>query len=141
VTKAKSAGGHTIFTSAEVPDTIIDCVAVPKSSVATKRATYAAFLAAIDQGVAFLRSSPDESAALIAKYLGASVEDVKGMLEGDKIYSLADNRTLFGASGTDAPVFSTLERVIAFTKSKDLIKRDVAAGSMVDASIVRAAKP
>jgi NitT/TauT family transport system substrate-binding protein len=141
VTKAKSAGGHTIFTSAEIPDTIIDCVAVPKASVAAKRANYAAFMGAIDKGVAFLRSSPDESATLIAKYLGASVDDVKGMLEGDKIYGLADNRMMFGTTGSEAPAFATLQRVIDFTKGKGLISREVSPASMVDASIIRATKP
>lgn len=140
VTKAKSAGGHTIFTSAEIPDTIMDCVAVPAVSVAAKRATYAAFVAAIDRGVAFLRASPAEAHPLIARYLGASDEDVKGMLEGDKVYSLADNRALFGTAGTDAAVFTTLQRIVTFTKGKNLIAREVAPGSMVDASIVRASK-
>ena len=58
VTKAKSAGGHTIFTSAEIPDTIIDCVAVPKASVSAKRASYSAFIGAIDKGVAFSAVHP-----------------------------------------------------------------------------------
>ncbi len=140
VTKAKSAGGHTVFTSAEIPDTIMDCIAVPKTSLQSKRATYAAFIAAIDKGVAYLRKSPDESYPLIAKYLGASNEDVKGMLEGDKVYALSDNRTLFGTSGTTAPIYTTLGRIINFTKGKGLIQRDVAPASVVDASIIRASK-
>ena len=63
------------------------------------------------------------------------------MLEGDKIYSLADNRSLFGVSGSDAPAYATLQRVIDFTKGKGLITREVNPASMVDASIIRATKP
>jgi NitT/TauT family transport system substrate-binding protein len=141
VTKAKSAGGHTVFTSAEIPDTIMDCIAVPKASVESKRATYTAFMAAIDKGVAYLRKSPDEAYPLIAKYLGASNEDVKGMLEGDKVYALADNRALIGSSGTSAPIYSTLGRIVSFTKSKGLIQREVDPIAIVDPSIVRSTKP
>jgi NitT/TauT family transport system substrate-binding protein len=141
VTKAKSAGGHTVFSSVEIPDTIMDCIAVPKSSVESKRATYAAFIAAVDKGVAFLRKSPDEAYPLIAKYLGASNDDVKGMLEGDKVYSLSDNRSLFGASGTTAPLYVTLGRIVTFTKGKGLIQRQVEPSSIVNPSIVRASKP
>lgn len=141
VTKAKSAGGHTVFTSLEIPDTIMDCIAVPKASVEAKRATYAAFIAAVDKGVAFLRKSPDEAYPLIAKYLGATNDDVKGMLEGDKVYSLADNRALIGSSGTSAPVYTTLSRIVSFTKGKGLIQRDVEPASIVNPSIVRTTKP
>jgi NitT/TauT family transport system substrate-binding protein len=140
VTKAKSAGGHTLFTSAEIPDTVIDCIAVPQASVKAKRATYSAFIGAIDKGVSFLREHPAEALPLIGKYLGAGDDDVKGMLEGDKIYSLADNRTLFGTTGENAPAYATLRRVIDFTKGKGLIERDVNPAALIDASLVRASK-
>ena len=63
------------------------------------------------------------------------------MLEGDKVYSLSDNRTLFGASGTSAPLYSTLGRIVTFTKGKGLIQRQVEPSSIVNPSIVRASKP
>jgi len=108
--------------------------------VKAKRATYSAFIGAIDKGVSFLREHPAEALPLIGKYLGAGDDDVKGMLEGDKIYSLADNRTLFGTTGENAPAYATLRRVIDFTKGKGLIERDVNPAALIDASLVRASK-
>ena len=141
VTKAQSAGGHALFTSAEIPDTIMDCIAVPAKSLAAKRATYAAFLAAISRGVELLASRPDECLPIIAKYLESPVDDVKSMLARDKIYDLAANRKLFGASGTNAPAFETLRSVAAFTFSKGLVPRKVDAATLIDASLVRATRP
>ncbi|KYF67620.1 ABC transporter substrate-binding protein, partial [Sorangium cellulosum] len=103
ITKATKNGGHVIFSSASMPDTITNSVAVQRSKLAAGGDAYTRLLGAIDQGVKTLRGEPDKAHPIIGKYLGASPEDVKGMLSGDKIYDLADNKQLFGAADKAGP--------------------------------------
>jgi NitT/TauT family transport system substrate-binding protein len=136
VTKAKAAGGKIIFTSADVPNTILDCVAVEQKNLAGAGKDYAGFLKAIDRGVAFLRSDPKAARTIIGKYLNSPPDDVTGMLSGDKIYDLADNQRLFGGKGKESAALQSMTKVIDFAKGAKLIKRPVTSAGMFDARFV-----
>ena len=135
VTKATSGGGNVVFTSADVPDTIMDTVAVRGGGLAENKQTYLKFLGAIDKGVQYLRSNPAEAHAIIGKYLEASAEDVAGMLTGDKIYDLADNKKLFG--GGSGPIFDSMQSVIDFAAESKLVKTAPKATELLDGSLVQ----
>jgi NitT/TauT family transport system substrate-binding protein len=137
VTKANKSGGHTIFSSSRVPDTIMDSVAVRRSKLKDQGAAYTAFLKAIDRGVALLKSDPDKAAPIIGKYLSAPAEDVKGMLSGDKIYGWADNQALFGASGSTAPAFKSMKSVVDFALESKLVKKAPLPESLFEPSLLR----
>ncbi|WP_437971323.1 ABC transporter substrate-binding protein [Sorangium sp. So ce260] len=137
ITKATKNGGHVIFTSASMPDTITNSVAVQKSKLASGSEAYTRLLGAIDQGVRTLRSEPDKAYPIIGKYLNASPEDVKGMLSGDKIYDLADNKQLFGTADKAGPVFASVKSVIDFTVQSKLVKKAPAPESLLDPRFVR----
>ncbi len=133
VTKATSSGGKVIFSSAEIPDTILDCIAVPKSTVEKRGADLKALIGAIDEGVKFLRANPTEAHKIIAKYLSAKPEEVKGMLDGDKVYGLADNAKLLGEGGS---AYATMKRVISFAKDQKLIDKTLDAKAQFEPKFV-----
>jgi NitT/TauT family transport system substrate-binding protein len=137
VSKANKSGGHTIFSSSSVPDTIMDSVAVRRSTLKARGAAYTAFLKAIDRGVSLLRSDPEKAAPIIGKYLSAPAEDVKGMLSGDKIYGWADNQALFGASGATGPVFKSMRSVVDFALESKLVKKAPLPESLFEPSLLR----
>lgn len=133
VTKAKAKGGKVIFSSANIPDTILDCVAVSPKTIQKDSKALKAFLAAIDKGVAYLRKKPKESAIIIGKVLDATPEDVKGMLKTDKIYNLSQNRKLY-AKGKAT---ESLGRVTEFLLKKKLIKSAEGAEALLTDEFVR----
>jgi NitT/TauT family transport system substrate-binding protein len=137
VTKANKSNGHVIFSSASVPDTIMDSVAVRRSKLKDQTAAYSAFLKAIDRGVALLKSDPDKATPIIGKYLSAPAEDVKGMLLGDKIYGAAENKQLFGANGDTAPAFKSMTSVVDFALESKLVKKAPAPAALFEPSLVR----
>ena len=137
VTKASKAGGHTIFSSASVPDTIMDSVAVRKSHLRDQGPAYLSFLKAVDRGVALIKSDPDKSTTIIGKYLSAPAEDVKGMLAGDKIYGLAENKALFGSAAAPGPAFKSMKSVVDFSLESKLVKKAPAPESLFEPSLVR----
>ncbi|HWZ89927.1 MAG TPA: ABC transporter substrate-binding protein [Polyangiaceae bacterium] len=137
VTKASKAGGHTIFSSASVPDTIMDSVAVRRSHLKEQGPAYLSFLKAIDRGVAMIKSDPEKSATIIGKYLSAPAEDVKGMLAGDKIYGLSDNKTLFGTAAEPGPAYKSMKSVVDFALESKLVKKAPAPESLFEPSLIR----
>ncbi|AUX42632.1 ABC transporter substrate-binding protein [Sorangium cellulosum] len=137
ITKATKGGGHVIFSSASVPDTITNSVAVQRSKLAGGREVYRKFLGAIDQGVRTLRSEPDRAYPILGKYLNASPEDVKGMLSGDKIYDLADNQRLFGTAEQAGPVYAAMKSVVGFAVQSKLVKNTPTPEALLDPGVVR----
>src|SRR5262249_30796070 len=132
VTKATQSGGHVIFTSASIPDMIMDSVAVRRSKITGRAETLKGFLGAIDRGVSSLRAEPDKAATIIGKYLSAPGDDVKGMLTGDKIYGLADNRRLFGTSAQPGPAYGSMKAVVEFAAESKLVKKSPAPESLFE---------
>lgn len=137
VTKASKSGGHTIFSSASVPDTIMDSIAVRRGRLKEQGPSYSAFMKAVDRGVALIKTDPEKAATIIGKYLSAPPEDVKGMLAGDKIYGLAENKALFGTAGEPGPAFKAMKSVVDFSLESKLMKKPAAPESLFEPSLVR----
>ncbi|WP_437878528.1 ABC transporter substrate-binding protein [Sorangium sp. So ce513] len=137
ITKATKNGGHVIFSSAGMPDTITNSVAVHKAKLDSGGDAYKRFLGAVDRGVQTLRGEPDKAYPIIGKYLSASPEDVKGMLDGDKIYDLADNKRLFGAAEQAGPAVASMKSIVDFVVQSKLVKKAPAPESLLDGRLVR----
>ncbi len=136
VSRARSDGdGQVIFSTRDAPDTILNTVTVRRDTLEKRPAAMQAFIQAVDRGVAYLRSNPDEAVPIIARWLQADEGDIKGMLENDEIYSIAENRALFeseSASGMQA-----LETVIGFLHDRELIQRRPTAEELTDDRFIR----
>lgn len=83
--------GHVIFSSAQTPSLILDVVAISTKSGAEKAAETTAFLRALNKANEFAIAHPDEAAALSAKALEQTPEEILGMLPKVKLYGKADN--------------------------------------------------
>lgn len=137
VTKATEQGGNVLFTSAGIPDTIIDSVVVQRDKLSENKETYLDFITAIDRGAQFLKSNPDEAAGIVGEYLDASPEDVKGMLAGDTIYSLEDNERLFGTEEAPGPAYASMQSVVDFAVESGLITTAPSVENLLDPSLIR----
>jgi NitT/TauT family transport system substrate-binding protein len=130
-----------VFSSADVPNVILDVMVTSPQTASAKAKELQAFVRAVDQAQKLLAEKPDECVEILAKYLSAKPEDVTAMLKGVKIYGLADNAKLFGASGDPgtAPINPSLAKVVKFLKDKDAIKAEPKPAELLNASVVRAA--
>ena len=137
VTKAMSEGdGHVVYSTKDAPNLIINAIVAPAGTREKRAKDVAAFIRAVDKGVAFLASNPDESLPIIAAALQATPEDVKGMLAGDQIYSIADNRTLLLGEGTPAAQM-TLGKIAEFLKAKELTPKPVEPAALIDTTFIK----
>jgi len=136
VTKAKSSGGNTIFTSADTPNLILDAVVVRRETLARNSKALAKLIQGIDAGFVYMTAKPDESRKILANWLKVSLEDVDGMLAGDKIYDIAANRALMGTSANPGPAYESMTRVIEFVKTRGLIDRNLEPEQLIERKLI-----
>ena len=129
-----SGNGKVVFSSAQVPNLILDVVTVKPSVAAAKRRAMQAFLAAVEKGTALLKAQPDQAYPLAAKWLEVKPEEIKGMLAGVTLYGKADNVRLLH-NGTAA---KALDNVSTFYLAQKTIPQMLKGSSMVDGSLVSA---
>ena len=131
VTKASSNGGNIIFTSADIPDTILDAVVVSPEDLKSSKESISAFISAIDRGVKYMEANPTESHKIISKYLDIPPTEIEEMLATDKIYDMDENKKLF-----KGPASISLEKVVSFLKSKQLIPAGSTGEKLLDDSLI-----
>ena len=113
VSRARSAGSHVVFSSADVPDLILDAVVVTPAMRQARPDAIARFLRGIDHGVAYLRDHPEAGRALVARALKVPVADAGGMMERDRLYGIAQNRALLAPGGPASRSLATLAQFLA----------------------------
>ena len=132
VTKAIASGGTVLFDSADIPDTILDGIALTPKTLSTKKAAVVAFIEAVDRGVGFLRANPEAAAMILSKALEVSPEDALAMLKTDKIYNLADNQELFAG-----PAAESIAKVVKFLVANDMVSNTDSVDTILDPSLVQ----
>ncbi len=133
VTRALSGGGKVIFSSGDEQgqNLISDGVVVREEILKERASDVAAFIRAVDRGVQLLNEQPAEAEAILTKKLEASPEDIQGMLAGDNVYSMADNKRIFTSTAKE-----TLRKIEIFLKDRDLIETKLDIDGLVDERFV-----
>jgi NitT/TauT family transport system substrate-binding protein len=132
LTKGRQHGGNIVFSSADAPNLILDTFAVNASVLKNKPEAVAAYIKAVDEGNTMLKDDPEAALKLVAKKLSTSVEDAKVMLDGVKMYGLADNKKLFaGSELTDAT-----QEVADFLHDREIAQTKVKAPTLFEAGPV-----
>lgn len=75
-------GFHTLYTSRTAPGLITDVLYFGKDYIAKNPAVVSAVIHGYLDGMAFMKSNPDEANQIIGKHLSSSVDDVKAQFDG-----------------------------------------------------------
>lgn len=111
--------GHVIFSSAQVPNLILDCVTISSTTASKKSAETKAFLRALNKANEYVIAHPAEAAKLAAKPLEMKAEDIEGLLPKVKLYGREANITQM--SGAAAPVAVDLAKFFHGRKATDAL--------------------
>lgn len=91
---------HVLFTSEQVPNSIVDMLAINVEHRKTHLKEWRAFALAMSQAIDFLHQKPDEAATIIAAHSGLTVADVNNTLSGLIIPKLSNQVTLLAPEGS-----------------------------------------
>jgi NitT/TauT family transport system substrate-binding protein len=86
-----STGGKAIYSSADVPNLLLDCVAVSEATLEEKGEATQAFIDALSKGQAYVAAHPSEASAMIADVIDWTAEDIEATLPTITLYGAADN--------------------------------------------------
>ncbi len=138
VSKAVSEGnGRIIFSSHDVPNAILDTVAVSKKTLMERPEDISRFLTSMDQGVQYLHKNPEVSVQIVAKWLNVQPAEVVDMLKGVKVFDFRDNQELFGLPQKPGPAYTALEKVADFLLKQQVIKHQVNISTLLEGKFVQ----
>ena len=124
--------GHVIFSSKEVPNLILDCVAISSDTAANKGPETKAFLRALNKANEFVMANPAEASKLAAKAIEMKPEDVEGMLPKVKLYGLKGN-----IEELDGGALGPAKDLAAFFKDRKVNDGIVDAATVFDSSYLK----
>lgn len=133
--QAIKAGGTALLTSKDTPNLIVDVLAVRNPVLKTRREDLVRLVAAWFDALDYVRTNPEDAFRIMAKASDVSVEELRGMWSGVKMYSREDNLAAFGTG--DGPYYATVDGMSAFMVRQKLLSRPVSAKSMLDSSLLR----
>lgn len=84
-----------VFSSKEAPGLITDVLVFDQATIAKRKVAIKALILGYLDGLAYMKSHPDESAAIIGKVLGVSAEDAKTQMTGAYNIPLKEMSTSF----------------------------------------------
>jgi len=138
VSKATSQGsGRVIFSSREVPNVILDGIAVSKKTLEERPEEIRIFLEEIGNGAQYLQKNPGESAEITAKWLNVKPAEVEDMLKGVQIFNFRDNQRIFGSPDKPGPAYKAMEIVADFLLAQKIIKKPANIPSLLDPRFVQ----
>ncbi len=126
-TQLLKLGAHEIFNSREMPGEIVDVVVVHNSLLEqpTKvRALLDGWFAALDH----LKNQPQSAAAIIAKRLKITPNEVLGSYEGLHLPSRQESRRLLTRDG---PLYTTVQRLSATMRHNGLLRGEISAATLI----------
>lgn len=128
----KEGAGQVLFTSADVPDMLIDVVAVTPAKLAARAQDIGAFVRAIDKALTYMAAEPDASNAIVGRWLDIEAAEIGEMLEGIRLYGSEHNSILFSGTDPEADIAQSFKKIGGFLQSQGLAQGTTDTKEMLD---------
>ena len=136
-TKAVEGGGEILGSSKDTPNAVVDVLAVRNSVLEDRREDLGKVLAAWFDALEFVETNPEEAFSIMAEASDVSVEQMKAMWSGVRMYDRDDVVRIMGTPGDPGLYYETVSDMSEFMIGQELIPKPVAASDVIDASFVR----
>src|ERR1700730_8590032 len=140
LTKGKSTDfGHLLVDSSTTPGLITDVIIVKTAWASAHQKDVAAIVASWNEAVAYYRSNPEESIAIMAKGVGGWLKDpkeFKSTLPGIKFYGGGDNQAFFGTKAKPGPLATTVQEAIDIWSSHGKLQVNVMPADLISYSYI-----
>lgn len=123
-----------LYSGASDPGLISDVLVVRDEVIKNKPGQIAALIKTWDAAVAHYQANTQADRAIIAKAVGASVEDLNTAFDGVKYYTLAENKAVLGGEYST----TTFPHVLKAATEAGIISQPVTPAQVIDASFVNA---
>jgi NitT/TauT family transport system substrate-binding protein len=135
LTQATQKGGNLIYSSKDEPGLIVDTLITTKSIAEKRTAELKKLVEAIEEGVKFLKDSPQEGNDIVSKVLEVKPAEVADMLTGVKLFEHSDAASMIDSDS--AKIKATIDNLSKFFIDHKLIEKSVKADEMINNILVK----
>jgi len=126
---AGDSGANVLFSTADVPNLLLDCVATPAED--PRAADTRTFLKVLSETTEFVKTNPEAAAKLISEKMELPADEIVGMLKKLELYDAAQSKTQMA---TSIPAIGA--ELVAFFKAQGSITEDVDVTKILDPSFL-----
>jgi NitT/TauT family transport system substrate-binding protein len=145
VSQVISQGGgskfHIVFSSKEAPGLIADVLVFDDKAIKANPKLITGVIQGYLDGLAYVKSHPDEAAKIIGKFMGISAKEVKEQWPGVYNIPLAEMPKAFQPSKETTSYYGSGEIISGILKNKGQIASIPKTESTIDAQFVKALQP
>ncbi len=123
ITQLSGAGSNVLFSTADAPNILLDCVAVSPDS--TKVEATKTFLAVLDAATRMVKADPAAAAALVSTKVELPAADIEDMLTKVTLYDAAES-----AAEMKSNIPAVATELAGFFKKQGSIQKDVSVTDM-----------
>lgn len=127
-----------VFSSKNAPGLIADVLVFDEKVIKAKPAEISGIMKAYLDGMAYMKSKPDEAAKIIGKFMGVSAQEVKEQMSGVYNIPLAEMPKAFAKSSATTSYYGSGDIIGQLLKAKGQIAKVPATEDTFDASFVTA---
>ena len=127
---------HVVFSSKNAPGLIADVLVFDDKAIKARPADISGVIKAYLDGMAYMKSKPDDAAKIIGKAMGVSAKEVKEQLSGVYNIPLAEMPKAFAKGKDTTSYFASGEVIGELLRAKGQIKAVPPTESTIDASFV-----
>ncbi|MCB2017647.1 MAG: ABC transporter substrate-binding protein [Hydrogenophaga sp.] len=126
-----------VFSSKDAPGLIADVLVFDDKVIKAKPTEITGIMKAYLDGMAYMKSKPDEAAKIIGKFMGVSAKEVKEQMSGVYNIPLAEMPKAFLPAKETTSYYASGEVIAQLLKAKGQISAIPATEATMDASLVK----
>jgi NitT/TauT family transport system substrate-binding protein len=132
---------HVVFSSKEAPGLIADVLVFDEKFIKAHPKDIEGVMKAYLDGMAYMKSNPDEAAKIIGKFMGVSAKEAKEQMSGVYNIPLNEMPKAFIKAKETTSYFASGEIISGILKAKAQIDKIPATEATMDAQFVKALQP
>lgn len=132
---------HVVFSSKEAPGLIADVLVFDEKYIKAHPKDIEGVMKAYLDGLAYMKSNPDEAAKIIGKFMGVSAKEAKEQMSGVYNIPLNEMPKAFIKAKETTSYFASGEIIGGILKAKAQIDKIPATEATMDAQFVKALQP
>jgi NitT/TauT family transport system substrate-binding protein len=133
----KGRPGSKVLYTAKGSNTIINGLAADSSILTTRKEDVVAYLKAVEKGLAFAKANAKESNEIIAKWVGATPEEVTSQMTQVKILDAAANKSITFGEKDPLNAINSIDSAAPILIKAGKITKALPGKDLVDGSIVQ----
>jgi NitT/TauT family transport system substrate-binding protein len=134
---ANQGGGHTIFSSREIPRTICDVLFVKEAIARDHPEVIDHWIEAWNDALNFKGSEPENYLRALNRLNGTPIPDLQMSFEGIFFTNLAENRTAFGTADKPGYLLESLRAMERFMLKEGVIQRPLPLQDLIEFDGIR----